>query len=53
MDTPLYSRDKGNSQNSGFLKAKTDKSAGKLMPTVFWDARGIISTPITWKKDKR
>ncbi|GBN30911.1 hypothetical protein AVEN_152138-1 [Araneus ventricosus] len=33
-------------------KAKTVKSAGKVMPTVFWDARGIIYVDY-WPKDKR
>ena len=39
-----------NNQNSGFLKAnglrrrRRVKTAGKVMATVFWDARGIIYT---------
>ena len=49
IDTPLHSRDKGQSKQWVFegeraLKAKTVKSAGKMMATIFWNARGIIYT---------
>ena len=47
MDPLLYLR-RRNSQNNGLpgepasKKAKIVKSAGKMMTTRFWDARGII-----------
>ena len=47
MDIPLHSRDKGTVKKEGERapkKAKMVKSAGKMMATVFWVARGIIYT---------
>ena len=42
MDTSLQLQRQRNSQNSEFFKAKMVKSAGKVMATVSWDARGVI-----------
>ena len=48
MDPLLHTRDEGSVKTMNFTgwtapkKAKTVKSAGKVMATVFWDARSII-----------
>jgi len=44
MDPLLHTRDEGIVKTMDFTgeTARTVKSAGKVMATVFWDARGII-----------